>query len=245
MAYAGVLKTPALTSLSVQVRLGLLLFKKEYNMTTFNSEVKNLGSFQLPEFSGIRWMMLPFHMEDIENTIPNHQWHDTIKKMVDMAPVKSGVGYLTIDESFVPKGEFHRRPGLHVDGVDENGSIGGWGGGGGWGNGGMIVASSHTGAKSWTGNFKNTIGSNGDCSHMRDDLREEDAIYLLGGIAYFLNETAVHETIPMISDTNRQFVRLSMPSNAPWYEGYTENPLGVKPNGLIKPARSEFMNFRK
>jgi hypothetical protein len=60
---------------------------------------------------------------------------------------------------------------------------------------------------------------------------------------YWCNPTAVHESIPMVADVARQFVRLSMPSMAPWHEGYTRNPLGVEPTGPIHPWRAEFMAY--
>jgi hypothetical protein len=225
-------------------------------LKTFRSNVDDLGAFELPKYTGVRWMMLPFRLDDIKRTITREDWHEALQRMVALAPVQEGVGYLTIDESEVMPGETHRRPGLHVDGVDERGGIGGWGGsagggwgaglgaGGQWGTGGMIVVASHTGSRAWAGDFEARIGANGDCSHMKSMLRDEDAIPLLGGRAYRLNETCVHEALPLPARTKRQFVRLSMPSEAPWYEGYTRNPLGVEPTGPIHPARAEFMGFR-
>ncbi len=212
----------------------------------FTSKIDDLGPFELPAYTGTRWMMLPFRLDDVKRTISREDWHEAIKKMVAMAPVKEGVGYLTIDEAGVSRGETHRRPGIHVDGVGPSGGIGGWGGGGGgWGTGGMVVVASHTGCRAWDGEFDARIGPNGDCSHMRDMLADEAAIPLLGGRAYRLNETAIHESIPMGISQKRQFIRLSMPSDAPWYEGYTRNPLGVEPMGPVHPARTKFMNFRK
>jgi len=214
-------------------------------LKTFRSDVKDLGAFELPAYSGVRWMMMPFRLEDIKRTITKEDWHEALQRMVALAPVQEGVGYLTIDEAEVKPKETHRRPGIHVDGVGATGGIGGYGGGGGgYGTGGMIVVASHTGCRAWAGDFDARIGNDGDCSHMKGLLRDEDAITLLGGRAYALNESCIHEAIPMIANTKRQFVRLSMPSNAPWHEGYTANPLGVKPTGPIHSARPEFMGYR-
>jgi len=215
-------------------------------LRTFRSTVDDLGLFELPAYSGVRWMMMPFRLDDVKRTITREDWHEALQRMVALASVQEGVGYLTIDEAEVKPNETHRRPGVHVDGVGPTGNIGGWGGGGGggWGTGGMIVVASHLGCRAWAGDFEARIGSNGDCSHMKAMLRDEDAIPLLGGRAYRLNETCVHESLLMPERTKRQFVRLSMPSEAPWYEGYTQNPTGVAPTGPIHPARSEFMSFR-
>ena len=61
--------------------------------------------------------------------------------------------------------------------------------------------------------------------------------------AYWMNATCVHESLPMRSNTRRQLLRLSLPSTAPWFEGYTESPLGVKPTGPILPRRDTFMDW--
>lgn len=56
-------------------------------------------------------------------------------------------------------------------------------------------------------------------------------------VVYWVDGLCVHESVPMVRDCDRQFSRLSMPSDAPWFEGYTVNPLGVMPSGEILPAR--------
>jgi len=63
-------------------------------------------------------------------------------------------------------------------------------------------------------------------------------------IVYWCSQMAVHEALPMTKLTKRQFCRISANSKAPWYEGYTENPLGIKPDGPIHPRRAEYMNYR-
>lgn len=215
------------------------------------SEVEDFGPFELPAYSGTRWMMMPFRLDDVPRTINRKDWHQAIELMVALAPIQEGVGYLTVDEAEVEEGETHRRPGLHVDGVNASGGIGGWGGGGsigqpggGWGTGGMVVTASHTGCIAYPGEFKARIGPNGDCEHLRAMLQGREAVPLLGGRAYRLNATAIHESLRLGARVRRQFVRLSLPSEAPWYDGYTRNPLGVEPEGPIHPARTAFMGFR-
>lgn len=212
---------------------------------TFDSSLEDLGPFELPAYSGTRWMMMPFRLDDIPRTITRADWHQAIQHMVSLAGIRSGVGYLTIDEAEVEAGDLHRRPGVHVDGVGPSGGLGGWGGGGGgWGTGGMIVVSSHVGSRAWTGKFAARIGPNGDCQHMEPMLQDKTPVPLRGGRAYRLGATCLHEAIPMLVRTRRTFVRLSLPSDAPWYEGYTASPVGVLPTGPIHPARTSFMSFR-
>ncbi len=61
-------------------------------------------------------------------------------------------------------------------------------------------------------------------------------------MVYWMHGLCVHESVPQYKTVPRQFVRLSLPSRAPWFEGYTENPYGVMPTGPILPRR-EFMNL--
>jgi hypothetical protein len=215
--------------------------------STFKSEVKSLGMVNLPIFTGTRVMMMPFHLEDVMS-IPGslEHWRGFIASIVKSGGgPKVGTAYLTIDEALVEEGQTQRRPGLHVDGIDEKGSSGGWGGGGGgWGTNGMIVAASVAGCNVYAGDFDGWPQPNGDCSHLAEQCNEKSRVLLDSNQAYWLGPMTVHEVFPMRETTQRQFVRISMPSDAPWYQGYTENPTGVKPTGPIHPARTEFMQFR-
>lgn len=211
------------------------------------SEVIHCGHVALPEFTGTRVMMMPFALDAPSDSLPATltQWKPALESIVTHSKVKKGVGYLTIDEAHVKAGTTHRRPGLHVDGIGPNGTIGGWGGGGGsWGQNGMLVAASHVGCRAWEKNFDGQAVSNGDCAHLRDQCCEEDQIVMGAGEVYWCGPLAVHESLTMTADCARQFVRVSMPSDAPWYEGYTVNPLGIQPTGPIHAARRHFMEYR-
>lgn len=212
----------------------------------FKSELKNLGVVQLPIFTGTRIMMMPFLLEDVVSIPGEHaQWRGFVASILQKSGApKVGTAYLTIDESLVEGGETQRRPGLHVDGIGPEGKEGGWGGGGGWGTNGMIVAASVAGCNVYAGNFNGYPGANGDCSHLKDECNTKERILLDSNQAYWLGPMTVHEVFPMEKTTERQFVRISMPSTAPWYEGYTENRNGIKPTGPIHPARTQFMQFR-
>ncbi len=191
-------------------------------------------------------MMMPFLLEDAMS-IPGGvaQWRQFVASITQKAGApKIGTAYLTIDEALVETGETQRRPGLHVDGVGPSGDAGGWGGGGGWGSNGMIVAASVAGCNVYAGDFDGWPAPNGDCTHLKDECATKERVLLDANQAYWLSPMTVHEVFPMKETVKRQFVRISMPSNSPWYEGYTENPNGIKPTGPIHPARTEFMQFR-
>lgn len=212
---------------------------------SFTSEIKKFGVAKLPPYAGIRIMMMPYRIDDPDGTLPSRlsPWFDTLLHMGMLSD--PGVGYLTIDESLVRAGETQRRPGLHVDGVGPDGGIGGWGGGGGgWGSSGMTMVSSHVGCVAYDQAFSGYPRPNGDCSHLEDQLDEEYETVLQANTVYWCSPLAVHRSLPMELDTYRQFCRVSFPSDAPWYEGYTPNPRGVMPTGPIHPRRVEFMNYR-
>lgn len=207
------------------------------------SEYRRLGTVPLPEFTGIRVMMMPIVIGDA-SSIPEELsgYLPTLEAMWGRCSQHNGkVGYVTIDEKMVRAGETHRRRGLHVDGV-YHGKAGGWGGGPGgpWAKGGMIIASSPAGCKAWEGTFRGEPGPEGECDHFADQC--DEGIVLEEGVAYWMSATCVHESLPQEEDVERQLIRLSFPSDAPWFEGYTENPLGIEPTGPILPRRDEFMD---
>lgn len=204
------------------------------------SEIYSLGHVQFPEFSGIRIMMMPFR---IDQPFPIEHYRPFVDAMLKLSRLDRAVhetpmgdvGYMTIDEAIVRAGETHRRPGLHVDG------LGAWGRGG-WGADGFIMASSRDGALAYRGLFEGAPGADGDCEHLREQCTER--VRMLDGTLYWCNPTLIHEATPASITVTRQFVRLSLPNDCPWYEGYTESPVGVMPTGPILPRRVEQMGYR-
>jgi len=208
---------------------------------TFTSTFRKVGDISLPPFSGTRVMMLPIVIGDrssMPDFVSHYAW--TAWRLAQMADPShlDEVGYLTIDEKLVPAGKTHRRAGLHVDGgIDSP-----WGGSQRpWASAtGMLTVSSHAGCKAWAQEFDGEVGDEGSCEHLRLQLKSDGTV-LSAEEVYWLGGLCVHESLPQDTSVKRQFVRLSLPSTAPWYEGYTENPLGVLPTGPILPRR-KFMD---
>lgn len=206
----------------------------------FNSRFEYKADVTLPEYSGTRVMMMPLAI-GVLDSIPSFLDHykDSLVGLFNLAKEhKNKVGYLTVDEKQLSPGQTHRRAGLHVDGVYRDGN-GGWGGGG-WGSisTGMLTVSSHEGCEAYNQDFEGWPGEEGSCEHLRQELGEGH-VFKAGGV-YWVHGLCVHESLPMKASVKRQFVRLSLPSDSPWFIGYTENPLGVKPTGKILPQR-EFL----
>jgi len=223
------------------------------------SRFRELGRCPLPDFDGIRILQMPIILGD-DGSIPDYicDWIPALLKCAEVVSEHVGkVCYLTIDEKTVVAGESSRRPNLHVDGYWKTGdsSCGGsWGGGGGggmWGGGGsdvwhqgtgLLTISNPAGCKVWNQDFEGEPHIEGDCEFLREKCGEGEL--LASGTLYWLSSGCVHESLPMRESTKRQFMRLSLPSTADWYEGCTPNPLGVLPTGRIMPQR-KFMKGTK
>lgn len=208
-------------------------------LSTFR-KMWNHSPMTFPDFSGLRVMMMPVKLGYLDG-VPD-QYKDFVYDLYGMVESRflGEVGYLTIDERELQPGETLRRSGLHVDGYYQ-GRCGAWGGGGGWGSvgNGMLTVSSTPHCKAWLGIARGEIGSEGEADQM--DLSSCGSIVFGAGDVYWVDGACIHESLPVEETTKRQFVRLSMPNNGPWFEGYTENPTGIKPSNDILPARDKFM----
>lgn len=248
-------------------------------MEHFSSLIRKVGDVSFPKFSGIRILIMPYHLHDPAGSLPEYLqgWVPVVESIGRMMPVHEGIAYLTIDEAEVLPGETHRRPGIHVDGVGpDRTSCASWSSSGGdkWAsppktdgdkkkkkkkkkkkvprtkktnlylNGGMYLASSHIGCQGWDQVFDGYPEADGDCVHLAPQCQEESKIIMQPGGVYWCGHLAVHEALPMVEKTKRQFVRISMPSDLPWYAGCTPNPLGIMPEGPIAPRRDKYMAYR-
>ena len=208
----------------------------------FESKFKKLGHCVVPEKTGVRVMMMPIIIGDSDSIpLSLSELDETLETLFQMTDHQGKTGYITIDAKRVKAGETHRRAGLHVDGVF-HGECGSWGGGGGWGSvgNGMITVSSVPGCRAWAKTFDGEIGMDGECDSLASQATNEDAVLFEANRAYWVDGLCVHESVPVKEETDRTFIRLSLPSKAAWFEGYTVNPRGVLPTGPILPRR-EFM----
>lgn len=208
----------------------------------FNSifrKVWNHTPLEFPEFSNTRIMMMPVLLGSLDG-VPSH-YHELVSKLYSVMELRhfNQIGYLTIDEQVLNPSETLRRAGLHVDGY-YHGNCGAWGGGGSWGSvgNGMLTVSSTRHCKAYLGTIEGEPKDEGECDHLV--MPNEGELFEAGEV-YWLDGACVHESLPVEEETKRQFVRLSMPSSGPWFEGYTENPTGIKPSNDILPERTKFM----
>jgi hypothetical protein len=199
------------------------------------------GRVSFPTFSSTRVMMMPVRLGD-DAGVPAH-YLDLYRCLCDSVEKRyhGDIGYLTIDEQELQPGQTLRRAGKHVDGY-YHGRAGAWsdGGGGGWGSvgNGMLTVSSTSHCRAYLGMIDGLPRDEGECDHL---TMPNDGYLFEANRVYWVDGACVHESLPVSEPTKRQFVRLSMPSNGPWFEGYSKNPTGILPRAEILPPRTEFM----
>lgn len=209
--------------------------------------VANLANLY-PEFSGTRVMMMPFHAHNVQGSLPASldSYKPLLQAMIDRAPKhvvfpEDATAYLTIDEMHLEPGVIQRKPSLHVDGMYQGELSGAWGGGGGgWGSvgNGMLLSSNTSDlCKMWTGQFKGLPINDGECDHLRSELDSKEMYSFQAGDVIWADGLLVHESYAAQHAVDRQFVRVSLPNNSPWFVGYSENPLGIKPCGRVIDER--------
>lgn len=200
-----------------------------------------LSTIDFPRFTGRRLMMLPFDVEDPDSLHPAQVggYAPIVFALLAQVEHRPGVGYLTIDEGLVEAGTTQRRPGLHVDGC------GAYGGGGGYAREGMILAASCDPPLLYDVEAA-APSAEGDCEHERGRLGTP--LDMRAGEAWWCASHCVHESQPMsqpMSQTGpRQFLRISLPSDAAFHWPYTPNIMGVQPPTAPGPDRALFMRYR-
>lgn len=101
------------------------------------------------------------------------------------------------------------------------------------------MAASVLGSVAYRQDFTGQPKEFGDCEHLRRQCLEP--VPLSPGRIWACTAMTVHESVPSVGP--RQFVRVSMPSEAAWPVGCSVNPL-VRPSGPIcGPRPREFTEY--
>lgn len=192
-----------------------------------NSDYRPLCPVVLP-YSGRQKYM---HTFDLAAPVMAEGFEDYLGPVVALcraAGANQGLAHMTVDERVVATGRSQRRPGPHVDGcfLPSRNSWGHGGGGGGWlhycndiGTGpvrrmSVIVAASVSGCQAWRGTFQGEPASDGDLSHIANQLGAGEM--LPPGIGYLLSPDCVHESTIFDRETRRTFLRIALPVDYPF-----------------------------
>lgn len=203
------------------------------------SQIKPGSPVTFPEWRGEKHYMIPFKMSAaLPEKISRYQ--NVVQQMmsgVDVDPNQEC--YLMVDEKEVLPNNFHRRPGLHVDGYwwPEIQCHGGHsptprhsprpthapipgkhrGQGRHFGSSqapeGLLLASNYAACRALVGQYERDFEADwrgGDCSDLRTDgLRE---IQLQANRAYLLDVMTLHESLPIYEPVKRTVIRINVPN---------------------------------
>jgi hypothetical protein len=123
--------------------------------------------------------------------------------------------YITIDEKHLKAGEYHRKPGIHVDynWYEKNAKHGK----GAHGHkfvdnpkGGMLIATNHMSAWAYSGIFSGDMLPGGDCSLIDLKANFLAAVPITENQIFFLGSTCIHEPLPVQFAINRQLIRINL-----------------------------------
>lgn len=200
----------------------------------FDSIIKQVGTIELPAFTGAQIYMQKHVIGDAVRLENAPDFEPVVERMllgVEL-PMGSEV-FITVDRKSIKAGATHRRGGAHVDGnyIFDWGGSDQDGGGGGWltgvngrvlspenhqlqycnPNGGMLIASDHQACRAWEGTFHGQPNQGGDCTHLTQDLEQNESFLLEPNRVYLSNSTCVHESLPLEVDVDRTLVRITLP----------------------------------
>lgn len=207
-------------------------------MTTYTSVVREAGRVQMPKFTGLMVYMLPFFKKlGLPTTLKD--WQPVVDAMFEGVDTVDEM-FLMIDQRPVKANEFHRRPGLHVDGYWDRGTLGHQGHGsrpprhrsypgsgshvggldrGSWRTAtleqheGLLLASNITACRAFNGTWSGPINDGGDCSHVSTAQMQE--VLMAPDTVYQGNVAMLHESLPVEQDCLRTVVRINVPGWTP------------------------------
>lgn len=190
-----------------------------------------------PEFSGIRCLMMPYIQGD-PASVP--EMYAPYKEIIESVFFRKGdIGFLTIDESLVKRGQPHRgdrakydraihteagkRPQKAASRLT-------------WGSSGMVtldrnvkilLANNLEGSCAlWDAEHEDT-SIDGDIGHVADLYPYTTATMMKVGEVHEIGILTPHESLPVKEDFNRQFLRIISLGVYGWEDYFTKNPLVV------------------
>lgn len=195
-------------------------------------------NIEFPRYSGLRCLMMPYIQGD-PNSVP--ETYTLYREIIKSVFIRRGdLGFLTIDESIAVAGKPHRGKrakyarALHTEAGRDYNEILQWGSGGNWGGRKavtldrdvkvLIASNLDNSCAVWNAEHELT-SLDGDIGHEAGRYPYSDAIMLKAGEVREIGILTPHESLPVLKDFNRQFLRI-VSSGVHGREPYfTENPL--------------------
>lgn len=198
---------------------------------------QQVAKIEFPTFSGVRCLMMPYIQGDPTSVPAEYASYADILSNVFID--KGDVGFLTIDESYAKLGVPHRGTrattdrAIHTEAGRRPGKIYAWGGGG-WGKSHMVTLDRDVqillannvdeSCALWDAEHEET-SIDGDLGHVAHTYPYANARVMKAGEVHQIGILTPHESLPMIADADRQFLRI-LSSGVHGREPYfTVNPL--------------------
>lgn len=192
-----------------------------------------------PKFTGVRCLMMPYVQGEPES-VPK-KYRIGYEKILQSVYFKKGdIGFLTIDESLAKKGTPHRGDrskfarALHTEAGRLPNKIYAWGSGGGWGKDHNVTLDSDVrvllannlddSCALWDATHEDT-SIDGDIGNLSDMYPYSDAIMMKAGEVHEIGILTPHESIPVIDDVDRQFIRIISSGVHGREDYFTNNPI--------------------
>lgn len=195
------------------------------------------GKISFPEFTGLRCLMMPYIQGDISSLPEEYLPYFNI--LENLFFKKGDIGFLTIDESKVLEGKPHRGDrakygrALHTEVGRTPEKLYCWGGGN-WGANHNVFLEKDTrillsnnldnSCAIWDAEHENT-SSDGDIGYMSNNYPYEKAIVMKAGDVYEIGILTPHESLPVRTDVDRQFIRVISAGVRGKESYFTINPL--------------------
>ena len=197
-----------------------------------------VNKIEFPEFSGIRCLMMPYIQGDIES-VPDKFKEGYAEIIKEVYLKKGSIGYLTIDESLAKKGLPHRgkraksKRALHTEAGIRPNKIYAWGHSG-WGRDHnveldkdvevLLANSLDNSCALWDATHEDTT-TDGDIGHLSYMYPISEALLMKAGDVHKIGILTPHESLPVMNNVNRQFLRI-VSSGVHGRESYfTRNPV--------------------
>lgn len=201
--------------------------------------MEKITSIEFPPFTGTRCLMMPYIQGDPES-VPD-EYLGAYSDIIENVFIQKGdIGFLTIDEDFVPEGQPHRGArakfgrALHTEAGRFPGKFYGWGGGNTWGGSHnvtldpdveIIIANNQDSTCAVWDAVQEDTTIDGDIGHLSDKYPYEDAIFLKAGDVFKIGILTPHESMPVQTGLFRQFLRIVSSGVHGREDYFTENRL--------------------
>lgn len=177
-----------------------------------------LGEVSFPENKIHNVNMMPFNTSDIRSLPEELRVYWPIIQKCNT----TDLAYLSVSSSFVKRGEYQRRRGIHTEAIASSP----WGGG--WGNKGVYMASTDGRCRVWD----IEVCPRTDHGNMPEPLCS--SVIMEPNKLYRISDLTPHEALPALIDGHRQWVRVVADEVDIWFAQHnTPNPFGIQPNARV------------